>query len=124
MKVSVYPKENHRTSVPIQITIEDAEAKPLVIVEELGQIPLMKSDGDFISEFWVQRAGEYQVEVIQGSKPVWSETLNIKEQEFLSFWVEFGLFLSILFPVLYGVAKWIQRNNGQRINKTKKNAQA
>lgn len=110
MKVKILP-ENIRTSVPVFIEVSEVNSAPKIEVSEIGKIAVQKHHkqaNTFISDFYVQIPGEYKIKIVHQSE-VYSKTLTITQQEFLTFDKEFGVFSILLSLVMLGVIIWTRK---------------
>lgn len=100
MKIHLSQKTT-RTLVPIQIRIEEPSSSLRVVVTPTGEkavaqdsfsIPMKKTGEGWQGSFWLEQPGDYELTAFSQTQKA-SEHFHVKEQVFLSFPVEFGIFL-------------------------------
>lgn len=108
MKVKIFPKDDIREGVPIELEIESSHGAPKVYVENLGEVDVVPSENGYRASFWTMEKGDYAL-VVKDQRETQSQILRVHEQSYLTFNQEFGLFLPLLLFFLLGVIIWIKK---------------
>lgn len=108
MKVDVSPQKNILTNMPITLRISEVTNPPSVLVEGLGKVPVTKEKNQFVSEFWSQKEGKYQV-IVKGDNTTWRSQVNIEKQEYITFNQEMAIFGGLLVCAAIGLILWMKR---------------
>ncbi len=100
-----------RTLVPVTVVLKNSREPASVLVkgsQDFFQVALKRKNDFFQGEFWLEKPGVYDVTArdAQGTK---TESLVVRDQVFLSFGIEFGIFLSALTLAAMGVIVWHKR---------------
>lgn len=112
MKVTINSNKT-RTLVPVVVDVQNTDFEPTLTVEPLDQnSPVESFQVDFEelgdrmqAQFWFEQPGNYKL-ITDNGQTLISETIQVSEQEFMSFNLEFGLFSSLLMITLLGIVVW------------------
>lgn len=109
MIVEVIPPGELREGMDVLLKIKGVSETPLVYISSLGDLPVLATKYGYEASLWGLKMGDYQVKITSGSQ-VENIKLEIKEQQFLTFNQEFGIFSLVLFLSFVGVFKWMKKN--------------
>ena len=117
MEVNLSTRET-RTLVPVTVTLSDVTEPVSVTIREgsydLFRVDLKKKHDDengrffWQGEFWLENPGSYEVWGIDSLHRAHA-SLQVREQIFLPFEVEFGIFLSVLSLASLGIILWYKK---------------
>lgn len=105
MKIRLNDDVGLRTQLPVVGIVAEADRVPQVWVTGLGEVSVRPFEVGYRFEFHVMQPGKYTLSV-RDSDETWSRELNFAEQTFLSFGVEFGVFLALFAVFITGVILW------------------
>lgn len=108
MKVEMTPQKNILTYMPIMLKISGESNPPSVEVEGLGKVPVSKEKDKYISEFWSQKEGKYQI-IIRGENSTWRSLVFIEKQGYVTFNQHMVIFGGILIFSAIGLILWMKR---------------
>lgn len=108
MKVEMTPQKNILTYMPVMLKITGETNPPTVEVEGLGKVPVSKENGKFVSEFWSQKEGKYQI-IIRGENTTWRSQVNIEPQGYVSFNQHMVILGGMLIFSAMGLVLWIKK---------------
>ena len=108
MKVDMIPQENLKTNMPIMLKISGEVKSPSVEVKGLGQVPVRKEKEQFVSEFWSQDKGKYQI-IVRGENAIWKSMVTIEKQEYITFNQEMTIFGLLIICSAVGLVLWMRR---------------
>lgn len=105
MKTLLNDDSGLRTQLPVVGIVTEADRAPEVSVSGLGEVAVRPFAAGHRFEFHVMRPGRYTLEV-RDADEVWRRELVFEEQTFLTFGVEFGVFLALFAVFITGVILW------------------
>ncbi len=105
MKIRLNDEAGLRTQLPVVGFVTEADRTPTVWVSGLGEVSARPFGEGHRFEFHVMQSGKYNLQV-RDADEVWSRQLEFSEQTFLSFGVEFGVFLALFAVFITGVILW------------------
>jgi hypothetical protein len=117
MKVELDPKDNFRTTLPVNLEITEVGSKPKVVIKELGEIKVTKSfknPGGFYAQFYASLPGDYTIS-IKTDKDAFTKSIHINQQEYLSFSKEFGAFFVLFLIFMTGIVLWTKKSMTKEI---------